>query len=122
MRTEKIEISLRAIAAIGLALALACGGGGSQEPAPADTNVPVDETPTVADSLIEQEVQSRIDADPRLDIDGVSITASSQDQVVTLAGEIPSRLELSIAREVAMSVLGVRGVLSDSLHVASESP
>ncbi len=119
MITEKIRVPMRTIAAVGLAVALACGG--SEEPAPADTNVPVDETPTVADSLIEQDVQSRIAADPRLDIDGVSITASSEDQIVTLAGEVPSRLELSIAHEVAMSVLGVRRVLSDSLHVASES-
>lgn len=119
MKKERIGVPIRAVAAVGLALALACGGG--EEPAPADTNVPVDETPAVADSLIEQDVQFRIDADPRLDLDGVSITASSQDQVVTLLGEVPSRLELSIAHEVAMSVLGVRRVLSDSLQVASES-
>jgi osmotically-inducible protein OsmY len=119
MIAEKIELPVRAVAAIGLALALACGGG--EQPAPADTDVPVDETPAVADSLIVQDVQSRIDADPRLDVDGVSITASSQDQVVTLAGEVPSRLELSIAHEVAMSVLGVRRVLSDSLQVAAEN-
>jgi osmotically-inducible protein OsmY len=119
MIAEKIELPVRAVAAIGLALALACGGG--EQPAPADTDAPVDETPAVADSLIVQDVQSRIDADPRLDVDGVSITASSQDQVVTLAGEVPSRLELSIAHEVAMSVLGVRRVLSDSLQVAAEN-
>lgn len=118
MIAEKIGMSLRTVAAVGLALALACGG---EQAAPDDTELPVDETPVVADSLIEQDVQSRIDADPRLDVDGVSITANSQDQVVTLMGEVPSRLELSIAHEVAMSVLGVRRVLSDSLQVASES-
>lgn len=118
MMAEKIEVGMRAVAAVGLAFALACGGGG-EEPAPADTNVPGDETPAVADSMIEQDVQSRIEADPRLDVDGVSITASSQNQVVTLMGEVPSRLELSVAHEVAMSVLGVRRVVSDSLQVAS---
>ncbi len=120
MMAEKIQVGMRAFAAVGLALALACGGS-DEETAPADTEVPVDETPAVADSLIEQDVQSRIDADPRLDVDGVSITATSQDQVVTLTGEVPSRLELSVAHEVAMSVLGVRRVLSDSLEVAAES-
>ena len=118
MITEKIEAPLRVVAAVSLVLALACGGG--EEPAPAETSVPVDETPVVADSLIEQDVQSRIDADPRLDVAGISITASSQDQIVSLAGEVPSRLELSIAREVAMSVFGVKRVVSESLRVASE--
>ena len=118
MIAEKIEAPLRVVTAIGLALALACGGG--EEPAPAETSIPADDTPAVADSLIEQDVQSRIDADPRLDAEGISITASSQDQVVSLVGEVPSRLESSIAEEVAMSVLGVKGVVSESLAVASE--
>ena len=104
MIREKIEVSMRSIATIGWARALACGGGG-EEPAPAETDVPVDETPTVADSLIEQDVQSRIDADPRLDADGVSITASSQDQVVTLMGEVPSRLELSTPSVTDMRIM-----------------
>jgi hypothetical protein len=119
MIAEKIEAPLRVVAAIGLALALACSGGG-EEPAPAETSVPADDTPVVADSLIEQEVQYRLDADPRLDVDGVSITASSEDQVVSLVGEVPSRLESSMAQEVAMSVFGVKGVVSESLQVASE--
>lgn len=119
MITKKIEAPLRGLAAIGLALALACGGA-DEERAPAETSVLADDTPVVADSLIEQDVQSRIDADPRLNVDGVSITASSANQVVSLVGEVPSRLESSIAEEVAMSVLGVKEVVSESLQVASE--
>ena len=101
-----------------LASALACGGG--EEPAPEEA-APAGETVlSVPDSTIEREVQTRLDADPRLDKDGIDLRVTSQDGVVRLIGGVPSRMEMSIAREVAISAPGVVSVDLDSLAVASE--
>jgi hypothetical protein len=97
-------------------LATACAQGGEEEaPAPAG-----DQVPAVADSVIEVQVQASLDADPRLDRDDIRVEAHSVDQEVTLIGSVPSRLEMSIARANAQSVLGVKRVLIDSLEVESE--
>lgn len=97
-------------------LATACAQGGEEEaPAPAG-----DQVPTVADSVIEVQVQASLDADPRLDRDDIRVEAHSVEQEVTLVGTVPTRLEMSIARANAQSVLGVKRVLIDSLVVESE--
>ncbi|MGH7587987.1 MAG: BON domain-containing protein [Gemmatimonadota bacterium] len=97
-------------------LATACAQGGEEEaPAPAG-----DQVPAVADSVIEVQVQASLDADPRLDRDDIRVEAHSVNQEVTLVGSVPSRLEMSIARANAQSVLGVKRVLIDSLVVESE--
>jgi osmotically-inducible protein OsmY len=97
-------------------LATACAQGGEEEaPAPAG-----DQVPAVADSVIEVQVQASLDADPRLDRDDVRVQAHSVEQEVTLVGTVPTRLEMSIARANAQSVLGVKRVLIDSLVVESE--
>jgi osmotically-inducible protein OsmY len=110
----------RPIAALGLGalvlLATACGRGDDEEaPTPAGDQVPV-----VADSVIEVQVQASLDADPRLDGEGIEVEAHSVDQEVTLVGTVPTRLEMSVALTNAQSVLGVKRVLIDSLVVESE--
>lgn len=96
-------------------LATACRGGDDEAPAPAGDQVPV-----VADSVIEVQVQASLDADPRLDAEGIRVEAHSVGQEVTLVGTVPTRLEMSVARTNAQSVLGVKRVLIDSLVVESE--
>jgi osmotically-inducible protein OsmY len=97
-------------------LGTACAREGEEEaPVPAGDQVPV-----VADSMIEVQVQASLDADPRLDRDDIRVEAHSVDQEVTLVGSVPTRLEMSIARANAQSVLGVKRVLIDSLVVESE--
>jgi osmotically-inducible protein OsmY len=105
--------------AVALALAVgACGGG--EEPAQEET-VPAGETVmAVPDSTIEREVQTRLDADPRLDKEGIVLRVRAEDGIVNLIGSVPSRMEMSIAREVAISAPGVVNVNMDSLDVASE--
>lgn len=99
------------------ALVMACGG---EETEP-DEAPPAGETVmSVPDSTIEREVQTRLDADPRLDKEGIELRVRSVDGTVLLMGGVPSRLEMSIAREVAMSSPGVVSVDLDSLVVASE--
>ena len=66
------------------------------------------------------QVQASRDADPRLDRDDIRVEAHSVEQEVTLVGTVPTRLEMSIARSNAQSVLGVKRVLIDSLVVESE--
>lgn len=105
------------LAAVCLGLAAACGGGTDE--APVET-APEQTVPVVADSVIEQDVQRRLEADPRLDVEGVQVTAHSTGQEVTLVGEVPTRLQWSIARELAMSTPGVKIVYLDSLTVLSE--
>jgi osmotically-inducible protein OsmY len=75
---------------------------------------------SVPDSTIEREIRSRLDADPRLDTEGIDLRVTSQDGTVMLGGQVPSRMEMSIAREVAMSAPGVVTVNLDSLVVVSE--
>lgn len=97
---------------------LACGG--AEEPAEEETSTAEETIATVADSIIERDVRDRLEADPRLDDPEIEITVRSQDGEVTLTGQVPSRLELSVARDIVMGVLGVRGILLDSLNVLSE--
>ena len=104
-----------ALALGALVVAAACAQEEDEAPAPVGDQVPV-----VADSVIELQVQASLDADPRLDRDDIQLEAHSVDQEVTLVGTVPSRLEMSIARANAQSVLGVRRVLIDSLVVESE--
>ena len=97
-------------------LAAGCAGGeDTEEPAPAGEQVPA-----VADSVIEEQVQASLDADPRLDKEGIELEAHSVNQEVTLVGTVPSRYEMSIAHGNAQSVLGVKRVVLDSLMIESE--
>ena len=108
-----------AIVALTLAVAVGAGCGGDEEPAPEEATR--DETVmAVPDSTIEREIRARLDADPRLDGEGIELDVASEDGVVILLGEVPSRMEMSIAREVAMSAPGVVSVVFDSLDVLSE--
>lgn len=100
-------------------IAAACGGADEAEEAPADTAAQ-DDVIFVPDSTIESEVRTRIDADPRFDRDGVDIEVHAKDGNVSLVGTVPTRMEWSIAREVALSAPGVRRVLLDSLEVLSD--
>lgn len=107
------------VVAMGLAIVLAAGCGGEEEPAPEEA--PAGENVmSVPDSTIEREIRTRIDADPRLDGEGIELRVSSQGGIVSLIGEVPSRMEMSIAREVVMSAPGVVSVDLDSLIVLSE--
>lgn len=104
-----------------LTFALACGGGGEEaEEAPADTLAAEEQVQFVPDSLIEREIATRLDADPRLDGEGITIEAHATDGEVTLVGQVPTRREMSIAREVAISAPGVKRVWLDSLRVLSD--
>jgi hypothetical protein len=89
--------------------------GARAEEAPAGENVM-----SVPDSTIEREIGARLDADPRLDGEGIELRVSSDGGIVSLIGEVPSRMEMSIAREVVMSAPGVVNVSLDSLVVLSE--
>lgn len=114
MRFEKAAFPL-------LILALACGGGAEEaEESPADTLSADEQVQFVPDSLIEREIAARLDADPRLAADGIEIVAHAADGEVTLVGQVPTRLEMSIAREVAISAPGVKRVYLDSLRVLSD--
>jgi hypothetical protein len=104
---------------IGLAFALAVGCGGDEEPAPEEA--PAGENVmSVPDSTIEREIGARLDADPRLDGEGIELRVTSDGGIVSLIGEVPSRMEMSIAREVVMSAPGVVSVTFDSLVILSE--
>ena len=104
---------------VGLAIVLAAGCGGDEEPAPEEA--PAGENVmSVPDSTIEREIGARLDADPRLDGEGIELRVSSEEGIVSLIGEVPSRMEMSIAREVVMSAPGVVNVSLDSLVVLSE--
>ncbi len=107
--------SLAVLAA--LLLGAGCAGGDAEEEAPAPAG---EQVPAVADSVIERQVQASLDADPRLDREDIRLEVRSRDQEVSLVGTVPSRFEMSIARGNAMSVLGVRRVLLDSLVIESE--
>lgn len=101
-----------------LLLFAGCAGGDGEEEAPAAAG---EQVPEVADSIIQSQVQASLDADPRLDREGIRVQARSTNQEVTLVGTVPSRYEMSIARGNAQSVLGVRRVLLDSLVIESET-
>ena len=109
----------RAIVALALAAAVAAGCGGDEEPAPEEAPQG-DEVMSVPDSTIEREIRTRFDADPRLDGEGIDLDVSSENGVVSLLGQVPSRMEMSIAREVVMSAPGVVSVTFDSLVILSE--
>jgi hypothetical protein len=113
MRHATICVTL----ALTMTVAAACGGNGEPDPQEA----PAGETViSVPDSTIEREIRSRLDADPRLDGEGIDLRVTSAGGTVMLAGEVPTRMEMSIAREVAMSAPGVVTVSFDSLVVLSE--
>ncbi len=109
----------RAIVALALIAAVAAGCGGGEEPAPEEAPLGED-VMAVPDSTIEREIRTRLEADPRLDAEGIDLDVSSENGVVSLLGQVPSRMEMSIAREVAMSAPGVVSVVFDSLDVVSE--
>jgi osmotically-inducible protein OsmY len=109
----------KTLVALALAAAVAAGCGGDEEPAPEEA-LPGENVMSVPDSTIEREIRSRLDADPRLDTEGIDLRVTSQDGTVMLGGQVPSRMEMSIAREVAMSAPGVVTVNLDSLVVVSE--
>lgn len=109
----------RAIVALAMAAAVAAGCGRDEEPAPEEASQE-ESVMSVPDSTIEREIRARLDADPRLDGEGIDLDVSSENGVVSLLGQVPSRMEMSIAREVAMSAPGVVSVVFDSLDVVSE--
>lgn len=104
-----------------LAGLVACGGGAEEadEAAPADTTGR-EQVMFVPDSIIEREVRNRLDADPRFDVEDIDIEVHVQDGNVSLVGKVPTRREMSYAREVAGSAPGVHEVFLDSLEVLSE--
>lgn len=108
-----------AIAALALAAAVGAGCGGNEEPAPEEATRD-ESVMSVPDSTIEREIRTRLDADPRLDGEGIELDVASENGVVSLLGQVPSRMEMSIAREVAISAPGVVSVVFDSLDVLSE--
>lgn len=109
----------KTLAVLALAVTVAAGCGGDEEPAPEEA--PQGETVmSVPDSTIEREIRTRLDADPRLDGEGIDLQVTSQGGTVMLRGQVPSRMEMSIAREVVMSAPGVVNVNLDSLVVVSE--
>jgi len=109
----------KTLVVLALAVTVAAGCGGDEEPAPEEA--PQGETVmSVPDSTIEREIRTRLDADPRLDGEGIDLQVTSQGGTVMLRGQVPSRMEMSIAREVVMSAPGVVNVNLDSLVVVSE--
>lgn len=116
--------SIRFVLAFALPLAVAavaCGGGAEEAPEDAETQEPERTGVVVPDSTLEQDIQARFEADPRLDVDGVDLDVRSEDGQVTILGTVPTRKEMSIAREVANSVLGVEQVWVDSLQILNET-
>ena len=75
----------------------------------------------VADSIIDRDLNTRLDVDPRLDNPEIQLAAHSKDGQVTLVGVVPTRYELGIAMEVARSTPGVHQVWVDSVRVLSEN-
>ena len=110
----------RAIVALALVTAVAAGCGSDEELAPEEAPQG-EEVMSVPDSTIEREIRARLDADPRLDGEGIDLDVTSENGVVSLLGQVPSRMEMSIAREVVMSSPGVVSVHFDSLDVLSEN-
>ena len=109
-----------AIVVLALVTAVAAGCGSDEGPAPEEAPQG-EEVMSVPDSTIEREIRARLDADPRLDGEGIDLDVTSENGVVSLLGQVPSRMEMSIAREVVMSAPGVVSVDFDSLDVLSES-
>ena len=101
-----------------VALALACGGGDEPAPEPADDDA--DQVMFVPDSTIEREVTTRVEADPRLAEAEFDVRIAAAEGDVFLVGVVPSRYEMSLIREIALSAPGVRAVVLDSLRVLSE--
>lgn len=109
-----------AIVTLALLAIVATACGTDEEPAPEEA--PQGEAVmAVPDSTIEREIRTRLDADPRLDGEGIDLEVTSENGVVSLLGRVPSRMEMSIAREVIMSSPGVVSVDYDSLEVLSEN-
>ncbi|HYO47011.1 MAG TPA: BON domain-containing protein [Gemmatimonadota bacterium] len=109
----------KTLVVLALAVTVAAGCGGDEEPAPEEASQG-ENVMSVPDSTIEREIRTRLDADPRLDGEGIDLQVASQGGTVMLRGQVPSRMEMSIAREVAMSAPGVVTVDLDSLVVVSE--
>jgi hypothetical protein len=110
----------RTFVALALSAAVTVGCGGGEEPAPEEAPQG-EEVMAVPDSTIEREIRARLDADPRLDGEGIDLDVTSENGVVSLLGQVPSRMEMSIAREVVMSAPGVVSVDFASLEVLSEN-
>ena len=107
------------------ALVVGCGGGESVDELLEleEGGAPVEQTRgvIVPDSIIEQDLLDRITSDPRLAHEDVAIEVHSTDGEVILVGQVPTRLEMSIAREIASSVPGVERVYLDSLLVITDA-
>lgn len=110
----------RTLVTLALSAAVAVGCGGGEEPAPEEAPQGED-VMAVPDSTIEREIRARLEADPRLDGEGIDLDVTSENGVVSLLGQVPSRMEMSIAREVVMSAPGVVSVDFASLEVLSEN-
>ncbi|HUP18635.1 MAG TPA: BON domain-containing protein [Gemmatimonadota bacterium] len=102
-----------------LVAALACAGEDADEASVADTTAQ-DDVLRVPDSIIDRELAARFEADPRLAGEGIDVTARAEDGNVWLNGSVPTRYEMSVARDVVLSTPGVRDVYLDSLVVESD--
>lgn len=110
------------LAALAAALTVGCGGDDADEAPIVSDTTGADDVMSVPDSTIDRELAERIAADPRLAGEGVDVTVRSEDGYVWLLGSVPTRFEMSIAREVAFSAPGVQNVIMDSLVIESEAP
>jgi osmotically-inducible protein OsmY len=103
---------------LAIMVVLALEGCRGEDETPEEAGEP--EGLVVPDTTIMRELTTRFDADPRLDDPQIELVPHSDEGEVTLVGTVPSRFELSIAREVAMSTPGVKHVWLDSVRVLSE--
>lgn len=117
MRSRLIAPSL----VLAAAAALACGKGGGEQAPAADSTAQEEAVMSVPDSTIVRNLQASLSSDPRLSKEGVDIAVHADGGNVTLVGSVPTRYEMAIAREVALSSPGVRNVYLDSLKVLSEA-
>lgn len=115
-----MDRTLTAVSAIWLTALLGCGGGDAEpvveEAVPSDA----EQIMQVPDSIIERDVIQRLEADPRLDVEGVAVEAHSVGGDVTVVGQVPTRQEMGIVRQTVLSVPGVHNVFLDSVEVLSE--
>ena len=90
------------VAALALVPLAACGGDGADEAPVISDTTGQDDVMNVPDSTIDRELTERIEADPRLAGPGVELTVRSEGGHVWMRGRVPTRYEMSIAREVAL--------------------
>ena len=102
---------------LALAIPLACRQGAEEA---SEEETTESRGLVVADSIIDRDLNTRLDVDPRLDSPEIQLEAHARDGEVTLIGVVPTRYELGIAMEVARSTPGVHQVWLDSVRVVAE--